>query len=225
MTPKNWSAKIRAAVQRVHKAYRKCPWMFMNETDVHCRLYSELLADFSFPRASKSGTDWKWVRGAWQLKNKKRNADLKTIPLHANLAVHRGKKHWQHPDICLVDPASISFETSKKDSRRVLSYEYIEPKDAIGIEIKFLMSTGTRKPREWVRQAVRKDIKKLLNYYRGWFVVVDQDHVFKSEKDWKDFFRDCIRRENGGRDRNKLNGYYISRGGRAVNYRHRNLSR
>ncbi len=227
MTPKNWNSKIRAAVQRMHKAYRKCPWMFMNETDVHCRLYAELLKDFSVARTAKRALRWKFVDGEEVPASTTRDRELKTIAVHANLATRRGKHGHQFPDLCLVDPSSLVFEASDDGSwpRYFKNYEYLKPEHSVGIEIKFRMYSGRTNPRKVLVNGVKQDIKKLVAYRRGWFVLVDQMGVFQSREAWKSFFATCARAVNG-RVPNEINAYYISpKFGSAICYRHRKLSR
>lgn len=219
-TLKTWQNKIRAAIQRVHKAYCKNPWIFMTEGDVQCTLYSELAKSFIKARKTK-------VRDGPGKLLYENEYHVLTKPIHAELSFDH-RRGSGYVDLSLFDPIDVDvWIKSTKFDRTDCKYPVWDwdwkPSEAIGIEIKFnrwrtkkdVYSNETKRERKtsiWLnyRKSLVKDLKKLKDYKRGWLVFVDQNNLFDSRKAWRDFVEEVIRESNYGWAKKTLNAYYLA---------------
>ncbi len=219
-TLQTWQNKIRQAIQRVNKDYCQNPWIFMTEGDVQCALYSELAKSFVKARKTKVRNG----QGKLLYENK---YDVLTIPIHAELSFDH-RRGSGYVDLSLFDPIDVEvWIKSTKFDRTDCKYPVWDfnwkPSEAIGIEIKFnrwrtkkdAYSNETKRERKtsvWLnyRKSLVTDLKKLKDYKRGWLVFVDQNNLFDSRNDWRDFVEDIIRDSNSGWAKKTLNAYYLA---------------
>ena len=211
--------KVRSAIQIVQSKYHKNPWIFMTEADVQCAIYSELSKHVSKARKTIS----------CDIYGSKINANdfqLLTNPLHAELATSR-RKSTEFVDLCLLVPCKVYSVVKKRKYNRnnneLSIWEFLwEPKDSIGIEIKFnrwipkisVYSRLTKRLRiteQWKyhRRRLIQDISKLKRYKRGWLIFVDHHSLFRGYDEWRTFMEKIIRDSNYGRAKKTLNAYYL----------------
>lgn len=215
---------FRRAVQKLHRVYCKNPWIFINEDDIKCSLYSELLKTSSAVRNTL----------VEDLYENDISSDVKykllTRSLHAELSSsHRGDT--EYVDLCLLDPAKFKFWVKKtKYNRRgkqvpIYGWQW-DYNEAIGIEIKFNQeiwkekSRSRRSNRESITRKWRvfqynlcRDIKKLKKYKYGWLIIVDQQSLLyspnKTSQKWRVFFSKLLENSRCKKYKYKINGYYL----------------
>jgi|SRR3989344_647821 len=206
--------KIRQAVQKLHRRYRKNPWIFMTEADIQCSLYATLIhSHLSKPKRAI-------VRDRYgeKLKNK---VNISTIPVHAELSYTERRK-TKFVDLCLIDPSEFIFlirktKTIAEKKRFPITNWHWDTQRTIGIEIKinYGVSKDSLDPqanRNWqiFKERLVVDLKKLKIYKRGWLILVDHQSTFSNKKEWRKFAIDIIRRSNPKKSKKLINAYYLS---------------
>lgn len=191
----------------------------MTEADIQCQLYACLLNYSSKARKVI-------VRDADSQLLDEAEFQVLTRPIHAELSSAR-RKATEYVDLCLLDTDRTNFWIKKsKFNRRagtipVWDWDW-QPRDTIGIEIKFnrwvskitAYSRVTRRSRvtgRWstFRRSLVRDFKKLRRYKRGWLIFVDQHSLFPSRNLWRAFIDDLIRDAHYGKAKKTLNAFYL----------------
>lgn len=149
-----------------------------------------------------------------------------TKPIHAELSSSR-RKATEYVDLCLINPSKVEFWIKKtkfsRENKEMPVWDWNwNPKDSIGIEIKFnrwilkteAYSHDTKRERitkKWkdYRDRLVSDIKKLKRYKRGWLIFVDQHSLIRKRKEWREFINKVIRDSNYGYSKKTLNAYYL----------------
>lgn len=223
-------SKIRGAIQWMQHAYQRNPWIFMTEADIQCYFYARLLQYSSKAQRVK-------VLDANSKKLRDSQFHVLTQALHAELSSSR-RKATEYADLCLLNPSKTTFWIKKSKYNRsakeipVWDWDW-QPKDTVGIEIKFnrwILKTKayshetkrTRVTKRWndFRSSLVRDFKKLKRYQRGWLIFVDQHSLFTTRQAWRDFIDDMIRDANYGYAKKTLNAYCLCpRLKRAISYK------